>query len=78
MTIASFDRCWKTIKYEGVPKNHQQTINHKRRIIVNDKKGCTQIAYVGSLITMLVLHDLEEDLISFTNDILHLQNAGLF
>ena len=26
VTIASFDRCWKTIKYEGVPKNHQQTI----------------------------------------------------
>ena len=28
----------------------------KRRIIVNDKKGCTQTAYVGSLVTMLVLH----------------------
>ena len=30
---------------------------NKRRIIVNDKKGCTQTAYVGSLVTMLVLHD---------------------
>ena len=29
---------------------------NKRRIIVNDKKGCTQTAYVGSLVTMLVLH----------------------
>ena len=29
---------------------------NKRRIIVNDKKGCTQTAYVGSLVTMLVLN----------------------
>ena len=30
---------------------------NKRLIVVNDKKGCTQTAYVGSLVTMLVLHD---------------------
>ena len=35
------------------PKNND---TNKRLIIVNDKKGCTQTAYVGSLVTMLVLH----------------------
>ena len=30
---------------------------NKRRFIANNKKGCTQTAYVGSLVTMLVLHD---------------------
>ena len=44
-------------------ENEIQTIGvkindtNKKRIIVNDKKGCTQTAYVGSLVTMLVLHD---------------------
>ena len=49
-------------KVKDKRKNKIQTIGvknndtNKRRIIVNDKKGCTQTAYVGSLVTMLVLH----------------------
>ena len=49
-------------KIKDKRENKIQTIvvknndTNKRRIIVNDKKCCTQTAYVGSLVTMLVLH----------------------
>ena len=52
-------------KVKDKRENKIQTIDvknndtNKRRIIVNDKKGCTQTAYVGSLVTMLVLHGPE-------------------
>ena len=36
-------------------------IQTKKCIIVNDKKGCTQSAYVGSSVTMLVPHEICRD-----------------
>ena len=41
---------------------------NKRRILVNDKKGCTQTAYVGSLVTMLVLHVVVQNQYSIKHD----------
>ena len=49
------NQAWQKRK-QNTDKSIANKDTNKRRIIVNNKQGCTQTAYLCSLVTMLVLH----------------------